>query len=129
MNKEPIEESTEKNSSAIDRRSFVKFIPAMGAAGFAAVNLPSTTFAQTQVPSPTPTSTPSPSPSPSPSPAQPSRLAKAYEEVARVRFGKHVEDQQWERIGRDLEGNVRAADRFRESKLKNSDEPDFTFIA
>jgi hypothetical protein len=119
MNREAIEETSSRLTDKLDRRSFVKFIPAMGAAGFVAVNLSSTTLAQT----------PSPTPSPSPTPAQPSPLAKAYEEVARVRFGKHAEDQQWERIRRDLEGNVRAADRLRESKLKNADEPDFTFIA
>jgi hypothetical protein len=123
--KDPKEEAASRSADQLDRRSFVKFIPAMGAAGFVAANLPATALAQTPSPSPTPL----PSPSPSPTPAQPSPLAKAYEEVARVRFGKHVKDDQWERIGRDLEGNVRAADRLRESKLKNGDEPDFTFTA
>ncbi len=120
MTKDPKEEGGSGSVDQLDRRSFVRFIPAMGAAGLVAMHLPATP-AQTPSPSPTPT--------PSPSPAQPSPLARAYEEVARVRFGKHVEAQQWERIGRDLEGNVRAADRLRESKLKNADEPDFIFIA
>ena len=108
-------------SDQLDRRSFVKFIPALGAAGLVAVNLPVSSPAQTPAASPTP--------SPSPTPAQPSPLGEAYAEVARVRFGKHLEDSQWDRVKRDLEGNVRTADRLRESKLKNSDEPDFTFIA
>jgi hypothetical protein len=30
---------------------------------------------------------------------------------------------------RDIEGNVRTAERLRASKLKNADEPDFIFIA
>lgn len=117
--------NTEKTSIAtlepLDRRSFVKFIPALGAAGLVAVNLPVATPAQAPVASPTPV--------PSPTPAQPSPLAEAYTEVARVRFGKHLEEGQWDRVKRDLEGNVRTADRLRELKLMNSDEPDFTFIA
>lgn len=85
------------------------------------MNLPSSTTAQAP--------TPSPSPSPSPAPAAPSPLAEAYAEVARLRFGAHIEPGQWERIKRDLDGNVRAADRLREFKLKNADEPDFIFFA
>lgn len=116
-------ETADEALHSLDRRTFVKLIPALGAVGLVAVNLPLTTTAQ-------PTSAaPSPSPSPSPTPAAPSPLAEAYTEVARLRFGKHVEAPQWDRIKRDLEGNVRAADRMRESKLKNGDEPDFTFIA
>ena len=121
MSKDTKEKTESGSEEHIDRRSFVKFIPAIGAAGLIAVNLPVSSPAQTPSASPTP--------SPSPTPAQPSPLAEAYAEVARVRFGKHLEDSQWERVRRDLEGNVRTADRLRESKLKNGDEPDFTFIA
>lgn len=115
------DKTTGEAASHLDRRSFVKFIPAIGAAGLVAVNLPTNTPAQAPPASPTPT--------PSPTPAQPSPLGEAYAEVARVRFGKHIEDRQWDRVKRDLEGNVRNADRFRGAKLKNGDEPDFTFIA
>lgn len=116
-----LDDDTFDRSDNIDRRSFVKFIPAIGAAGLVAMNLPSSTTAQAP--------TPSPSPSPSPAPAAPSPLAEAYAEVARLRFGAHIEPGQWERIKRDLDGNVRAADRLREFKLKNADEPDFIFFA
>ena len=121
MHKEKIENKPDSSNDQLDRRSFVKFIPALGAAGLVAVNLPVSSSAQT------PSAVPSPTPVPTPAP--PSPLAEAYAEVARVRFGKHLEDSQWDRVKRDLEGNVRTADRLRESKLKNSDEPDFTFIA
>lgn len=74
-----------------------------------------------------------PNPQPSPSPQQqqqkPSPVAEAYAGVARARFDEHVTAEQFELIRRDLEGNVRTADRLRAVKLKNSDEPDFTFIA
>ena len=121
MDRDTIESKPKCSNDQLDRRSFVKFIPALGAAGLVAVNFPVSSPAQTPSASPTPV--------PSPTPAQPSPLAEAYAEVARVRFGKHLEDSQWDRVKRDLEGNVRTADRLRESKLKNSDEPDFTFIA
>jgi hypothetical protein len=118
-----VEENNIDCSDRINRRSFVKFIPALGAAGFVAANLRLTGEAQT------PSVSPTPSPSPSPSPQKPSPLAEAYAEVARVRFGEHIESAQWEQIKKDLEGNVRSADRLRQSKLKNADEPDFIFIA
>ena len=111
---------TLSETKSLGRRTFVKLVPALGAAAVITPHL-SNTIAQVPAPSPTP--------SPSPTPAAPSPLAEAYKEVARLRFGKHVEPAQWERITRDLEGNVRAANRLRESKLKNADEPDFTFVA
>lgn len=73
-----------------------------------------------------------PNPQPSPSPQQqqkPSPVAEAYAGVARARFNEHVTPEQFELIRRDLEGNVRTAERLRSVKLKNADEPDFTFIA
>ena len=121
MDRDTIANKPDSSNAQLDRRSFVKFIPALGAAGLVAVNLP--------VSSPAQTPSPAASPTPSPTPAPPSPLAEAYVEVTRVRFGKHLEDSQWDRVKRDLEGNVRTADRLRDSKLKNSDEPDFTFIA
>jgi hypothetical protein len=73
-------------------------------------------------PQPTPAQTPQGPPAPSP-------LALAYFEVARQRFGEHLTPEQLEAVKRDLEGNVRTAERLRASKLKNSDEPDFVFEA
>ncbi|HEV2765484.1 MAG TPA: hypothetical protein VGV38_21050, partial [Pyrinomonadaceae bacterium] len=73
-----------------------------------------------------------PNPQPSPTPAQPpapSPAAKAYAEVARLRFGEHLTPEEMQRVTRDLEGNVRTAERLRAAKLKNSDEPDFVFQA
>ncbi|HEY0404782.1 MAG TPA: hypothetical protein VGC89_03590, partial [Pyrinomonadaceae bacterium] len=60
---------------------------------------------------------------------KPSPVAVAYAEVARERFGKQVEPEQFEQIRKDLEGNARVAERLRLFKLKNSDEPDFVFSA
>ena len=92
-----------------------------------------TSFANSQTPAPakeaaaTPASLPSPTPSPSPTPQPPSPVVDAYVEVARARFGKFVTPEQMTKIKEDLEGNVRAADRLRNYKLENGDEPDFVF--
>ena len=82
------------------------------------------------------TSEPKAPPSTQPTPAQqpqgppkPSPLAEAYTEVARLRFGAALSAEQLEAVKRDLEGNVRTAERLRAFKLKNSDEPDFAFEA
>ena len=82
------------------------------------------------------TAEPKAPPQPQPTPAQPpqgppapSPLALAYFEVARRRFGERLTPEQLEAVKRDLEGNVRTADRLRLSKLNNSDEPDFVFEA
>jgi hypothetical protein len=72
---------------------------------------------------------PQPTPSPSPSQQQPSPLALAYLEVARLRFGEKLTEEETARLRRDLAGNLRAADALRAAKLKNSDEPDFVFSA
>src|SRR5438876_4433216 len=52
----------------IDRRAFVALLPALGAAGVAAANLPLNAAAQTPAPSPLPSPTPTAMPSPSPTP-------------------------------------------------------------
>ena len=89
-----------------------------------------------QAQTPPATSEPKAPPQPQPTPAQqtqgppaPSPLALAYAEVARLRFGASLKPEQFEAVKRDLEGNVRTAERLRASRLKNSDEPDFVFEA
>jgi len=75
------------------------------------------------------TAPPNPQPSPSPQQQKPSPVGEGYAQVARARFGEQVTPEQFEQIKKDLEGNVRLAERLRSVKLKNEDEPDFTFIA
>ena len=72
-----------------------------------------------------------PNPQPSPTPQKPSALAEAYTEVARLRF-EHLSPEQLEQVKKRIDGYVRkdgTTDRLRAVKLKNSDEPDFTFSA
>jgi len=69
-----------------DRRAFVKLLPALGAAGFAASNLPVTALAQTP--------TPTPLPSPSPSPTPPPRITKEMMHTAEKLMGLEFTDAQ-----------------------------------
>src|ERR1043165_3164118 len=49
-----------KQRAGVDRRTFVKALPALGIAGVAATQIPLNTLAQTPTPSPSPSSTPAP---------------------------------------------------------------------
>ena len=103
------------------RRQFVKTIAAL------AVTVPVLTSAQTppatkQAPAP-------PNPQPSPTPQTVSPVAVAYGAVAEARFGDKLTAEQLASVKRDLEGNVRTAERLRAVKLLNADEPDFVFRA
>jgi glucose/arabinose dehydrogenase len=124
-------EKTESTEGRASRRRFTKTLVA---AALAAPASALATRAQTPPATKEPAAPPNPQPTPSPSPQQqgpprPSPLAEAYGEVARLRFGEHVTPEQMQAVKRDLEGNVRTAERLRAFKLKNSDEPDFAFEA
>ena len=109
------------------RRSFTK---TMAAAFIAAPALAAR--AQTPPATAEPKAPPQPQPAPPQQPQgppAPSPLALAYAEAARLRFGERLTPEQFEAVKRDLEGNVRTAERLRAAKLKNSDEPDFVFEA
>jgi hypothetical protein len=109
------------------RRRFTKTLAAAVVAGTAA----RAATAQTPPASKEPTAPPNPQPTPAgqQQPPKPSPVALAYAEVARARFGERLSAEQLESVGRDLEGNVRAAEALRAYKLQNSDEPDFVFGA
>jgi hypothetical protein len=116
-------EKREKGESDAGRASRRRFTKTLTAAFIAAPALAAS--AQT----PPATSEPKAPPQPPQGPPAPSPLALAYFEVARQRFGAALTPEQLEAVKRDLEGNVRTAERLRGFKLKNSDEPDFVFSA
>jgi hypothetical protein len=112
-------------SQKTSRRQFAK----AAAATIMAVPI-SASLVKAQTPTKPRESTAPPVPQPVPAqPQKPSPVAEAYAEVARARFGERLTPEQLEQVKKDLEGNVRAADRLRAVKLKNGDEPDFTFSA
>jgi hypothetical protein len=111
------------------RRRFAKTIAAaVVAAPFVAqatlkAQTPPATKQAPAPPNPLP-ATPAQAAAPPPSP-----VAEAYADVARLRFGDKLTVEELARLKRDLEGNVRTAERLRAFKLRNADEPDFIFIA
>ena len=114
------EKDSQTSAAPTSRRRFAKVV----AAALVAAPLASSRVGSSQTPPAAKESKAPPNPEPTPTPApQPSR------EVARARFGGQVSDEEFKRITRDLEGNVRTAERLRAFKLQNSDEPDTIFGA
>ena len=62
-------------------------------------------------------------------PPEPSEDARDLAAIIRRRYGKHLKPDQLEAITQELDNRVQGGKRLRSSKLKNSDEPDFTFHA
>ncbi|HYN86152.1 MAG TPA: hypothetical protein VER32_12975, partial [Pyrinomonadaceae bacterium] len=105
-----------------------KFTKAVAAALVAAPVAAAAAHNAQQPPTPREPKAP-PNPQPTPTPQPPSPVAEAYAEAAKARFGKYLSDEEFERVRRDLAGNVRTSERLASFKLKNSDEPDFIFVA
>lgn len=122
------QEDDEDAARLSSRRSFTK---ALAAAALTVPAIVASVSAQTPPAKSEPKAPPNPQPTPTPAQqAQPpSPVAAAYTEIARLRFGEHLSAEQLENVRRDLEGNVRTAERLRAFKLRNSDEPDFIFGA
>lgn len=72
---------------------------------------------------------PAPPPSPSPAPEPPSPYVEAMAEALRAKFGRHLEPGQLEAAKRSLDRIARNADRMKQVKLGNADEPDVVFFA
>src|SRR5437588_12173752 len=83
-------------SDRINRRSFVKLLPAAGAAGLAVSKSPLKAFAQT----------PTPSPSPRPSPTPPLRIPKEMMHNAEKLTGIELTDAQEAMPQRGVNNNL-----------------------
>jgi hypothetical protein len=122
----------EKTRSTERRDSRRRFTKTLAAAALAAPAAALAARAQTPPATKEPVAPPNPQTTPTPQqqgPPRPSPLAEAYGEVARLRFGASLTPEQMQAVKRDLEGNVRTAERLRAFKLRNADEPDFAFEA
>ncbi|HEX5736057.1 MAG TPA: hypothetical protein VF131_24735 [Blastocatellia bacterium] len=60
---------------------------------------------------------------------QPSPVAESLTEVVRLRHGKHLSEEQLNLVKRSIDRSQRNADRMKQFKLVNSDEPAFAFTA
>ena len=62
-------------------------------------------------------------------PEKPLPEAEALAEVARIQYGKYLNDDQMAEIKRSLSGRFRGAEAMKKTKLANGDEPAFIFSA
>jgi hypothetical protein len=113
----------------IGRRRFVQLMGWAGAAAVAHGGPALAAGAQKSKAANRPVPTPSPSPTPSPGPDAISDEARALAEVVKKRYGANVSQEDLETIAKDLDGDLKAIQRLRETKLANGDEPDMTFKA
>ena len=60
---------------------------------------------------------------------QPSPVAESLTEVVRLRHGKHLSEDQLNLVKRSIDRSQRNADRMKQFKLVNGDEPAFAFTA
>jgi hypothetical protein len=116
-----------RDSRRESRRRFTKSVAAALVAAPLAPAL--VARAQTRPATKEPVAPPNPQPSPSPQQQQPSPLSLAYAEVARLRFGDKINDEELVRVRRGIGNKLRSADALRKVELHNSDEPDFVFSA
>jgi hypothetical protein len=99
----------------VDRRGFLRLVATAAAA------LPTVAVAQVAAP---------PAAAPPAAPAAPehsSAEARALAEALRTRFPDRLAEEQWTSIVSDFDGDLASGRRLRSVKLRNSDEPDFTF--
>ena len=55
--------------------------------------------------------------------------ARRIGELAKARYGDRLDAEQFEELVKDINYNVRGAERMRKIRLANADEPDFVFRA
>jgi len=111
--------NNKNNKSTINRRSFVKLLPAAGAAGLAVSGSPLKTIAQT--PSPTPL------PSPQPSPTPPLRITKDMMHNAEKLIGIELTDKQEEMALPGVNRNLDSYEANRKTDVPLSTEPAIVF--
>jgi Asp-tRNA(Asn)/Glu-tRNA(Gln) amidotransferase A subunit family amidase len=110
---------SKRTRTSVDRRTFVKLLPALGAAGLAASKLPLDVLAQT----PSPTPLPSPSPSPTPAP----RITKEMMHQAEKLIGIELTDAQEAMALGGVNRNLDAYETVRKMDIPLDTEPAIAF--
>lgn len=109
-----------KKSEKLDRRTFVKLVPALGVAAAA---IPSSSLrALAQTPTPTPTPVPSPVPSPTPTPA-PLRVTKEMMRGAEQLFGLELTDAHKQMALQNVNTNLERYETLRQIQIPLDTEP------
>jgi Asp-tRNA(Asn)/Glu-tRNA(Gln) amidotransferase A subunit family amidase len=114
-NEKSAKQPTLKTKTSRSRRSFVKLLPALGAAGLVATKLPLNALAQTPTPSPSPSSTPAP------------RITKEMLHTAEKLFGLEFTDAQEAMAVAGVNRNLDAYETVRKIDIPLDTEPAFAF--
>ncbi len=108
-----------KTRTSVDRRSFVKLLPAVGMAGLAVTKLPLDVLAQTPMPAPLP--------SPSPSPTPPLRITKDMMRATEKLIGIELTDAQEAMALGGVNRNLDSYEANRKIEVPLDTEPAFSF--
>ena len=101
MKKKTTQRRAKKNVTNLDRRNFVKVLPALGIAGVAASKMPLEVLAQT--PSGAPAASPTPSPSPTPAPRITKEMMRQAERLIGIEFTDAQEAMALGGVNRNLD--------------------------
>ena len=115
--KNRVEKSSMSQAKTVNRRTFVKLVPALGAAALAAPHL-NIASALAQGPSPSPTPMPSPSPTPAPL-----RVTKDMLRQAEKLIGIELTDAQEAMALQNVSGNLDRYDALRKIDVPLDTEP------
>ena len=115
----------QKAKTALDRRTFVKTLPALGVAGLTVSTLSRPSLAQTVSPTPSPAPTPSPTPAASPTP--PPRITKEILDTAEKIFGVDFTDAQEAMAVGGVNRNLDSYETIRKIDIPLDTEPAFSF--
>src|SRR5687768_13709701 len=103
MKKKTTQRPAKKKVTNLDRRNFVKVLPALGIAGVAASRVPRDVLAQTPSGAPAPSPTPSPSPSPTPAPRITKEMMRQAEKLIGIEFTDAQEAMALSGVNRNLD--------------------------
>lgn len=114
----------ERNSKAgkLNRRTFVKLVPALGVAAATIPNIATKSLAQNPIPTPAPSPSPSPSPSPTPTPA-PLRVNKEMMRGAEQLFGLELTDAHKQMALQNVNTNLERYETLRQIQVPLDTEP------
>ena len=112
----------------VNRREALRTL-GLGAAGVLAGPALLAGEARAQTAAPPKKAEPSAAPAPESETKEPSAEAKRLGEIAKERYGQHLNEDQLRELVEDLDGGLQGAARLRKLGLSNADEPDFIFRA
>ncbi|HKR59286.1 MAG TPA: amidase, partial [Pyrinomonadaceae bacterium] len=118
--KRPHDRKCDSQLETLNRRTFVKLVPALGVAAATIPHLSDASLAQTPTPTPTPTASPLPSPTPTPAPL---RVTKEMMRGAEQLFGIELTDAHKQMALQNVNTNLERYETLRQIEVPLDTEP------